>query len=272
MRWIPDTAAGMSEPGDGAERVPANAPSSILGISAECRRLDTNDSKEWLGSRLWHLGVVDMPNPVVAVVDSDPESCRSTAALLRSVRHEVFAYEHAEDLLGEHGQRPWDCILTELRLSDMPGLELLRRLAELGELAPVVFYTRFATVEIAVRALKQGAFDFLERETCHDNVLDAVYRAAHEARRRRVVAADRSHARSRIEKLTPREHEVMELVAAGFTTKEVAKRLGLSQGTVSIHRYRAMQKLGARSAANLGSILKIDDAALQSTRGVSRVP
>jgi RNA polymerase sigma factor (sigma-70 family) len=202
-------------------------------------------------------------------VDSDEVSCARTAALLRSVRHEAITYARAGDLLADEGRRPWNCVVTELRLADMPGLELHARLARHDPAAPVVFFTAFATVEMAVRALKGGAFDFLEKSACPDLLLDAVYRAACESRRHRERASSLSVVNTRLSTLTPRERKVIELVATGCTTKEIARKLELSQGTISIHRYKAMHKLGARSAAQVGPLLQDADPDAVKARVVS---
>jgi two-component system response regulator FixJ len=143
------------------------------------------------------------------------------------------------------------CVLTDVRMPEIDGLALQETLNEHGVQLPVIVMTGHADVPLAVRALKAGAIDFLEKPFEDAQLLDAVRRALEESRRLDQATAVRSDAAARLAKLTPREREVLDRVVKGFPNKVIAYELGASQRTIEVHRSRVLEKLQARSLPEL---------------------
>jgi len=142
-------------------------------------------------------------------------------------------------------------VLTDFRMPGMDGLELQRRLVEQGVRLPVIVMTGFADVPAAVRAMKAGAVDFIEKPFADDQLLSAVRRALAENRDALEAARAGDHARQLIASLTPRESEVLQLLAEGHSNKEMARVLGTSPRTIDVHRARVLQKLGVDTLPDL---------------------
>jgi FixJ family two-component response regulator len=143
------------------------------------------------------------------------------------------------------------CIVIDIRLPDMNGLDFQVRLTEMGVRLPVVMMTGYGDIPMSVRAMKRGAVDFLPKPFHDQDMLDAVTAAIERDRQRRTVDEDISQLEQRFASLSPREQQVMLLVTAGKMNKQVAGDLGISEITVKIHRGAAMRKMGARSLADL---------------------
>ena len=190
-----------------------------------------------------------MPEAVVHVVDDEAAIRESLALLLRSVGLHSRAYAGAQEFLGAWRPGGQECLVCDVRMPGMSGLELQEALRERNAPLPVVLITGHGDVSMAVRAMKAGASDFIEKPFNDQVLLDAVNRAL--ARARGGQDAGRAEAEARVGSLTPREREVMLLVAEGRPNKLVATRLGLSTRTVEVHRAKVMEKLQARSLAEL---------------------
>jgi two-component system response regulator FixJ len=204
-----------------------------------------------------------MPEATIHVVDDDQAVREGLSALLTAKGYAVRLYATAEALLdaGPHG-RP-GCLVVDVRMPGMSGLELQRELKRRGETMPLVVITGHGDVPVAVAALKAGAVDFLEKPFDDDALLAAIGEALAKPEARAAAAADdREAAFRRVAGLTPREREVMELVAAGLANKAIAHRLGIAVRTVEIHRAHVMEKTGARSLSELVRlVIKLEGSA-----------
>lgn len=189
--------------------------------------------------------------PTVFVVDDDPATRHSIAWLLESASLAVQTFPTGEAFLEAcDPQRP-GCLILDLRLPGISGAALQDALAERGVRLPVIMLTGYGEVSIAVRALQNGAIDFIEKPFAEGQLLSAIDRALNDDRERRLRERTRTAAAARVERLTPREREVMTMVAAGKANKVVAYELGISEKTVESHRARVMEKLGVGSLAEL---------------------
>ena len=200
-------------------------------------------------------------SPLVHIVDDDASMRGALEGLFDSVGLQTQTYATANDfLLADHSDRP-GCIVLDVRLPDMNGLEFQTRLIQIGVGIPVVMMTGFGDIPMSVHAMKHGAVDFLAKPFRDQDMLDAVLAAIERDQQRRVVDNDVSQLRERFETLSPREQEVMLLVTAGKMNKQVAGDLGISEITVKIHRGAAMHKMAARTYADLvrmADVLKLD--------------
>lgn len=184
---------------------------------------------------------------IVRVVDDDAAMCRSIAYLLESVGWTVAAYASAEAFIADGDRSAPGCLVLDVRMPTMSGLQLQQALASDGAALPIVFVTAHGDVAMAVEAMKSGASDFIEKPFKEQALLDAVARAV----RRSVEAAARRGDADRLAQLTGREREVARLIALGLSSKEIGRRLGISDKTVQVHRNHLMEKLGAHSAAEV---------------------
>jgi two-component system response regulator FixJ len=189
------------------------------------------------------------PEPLVHVVDDEAAIRESLAMLLRSVGLKSRTYAGAQEFLDGWRQEGPECLVCDVRMPGMSGLELQEALKARNAQLPVVLITGHGDVAMAVRAMKAGASDFIEKPFNDQVLLDAVNRAL--ARTRNGQGAGRAEIEARVDSLTPREREVMLLVAEGRPNKVVATRLGLSTRTVEVHRAKVMEKMQARSLAEL---------------------
>ncbi len=189
----------------------------------------------------------------IAVVDDEDAVRESLRRLLESAGHEVRAYDSAESLLEDEEVVDLACLLLDVSLPGLDGLELLERLV--GDPAagatPVIMISGRAEVPEAVAAMKAGASEFLVKPLVSDDVLTAVDRGLAEHRRRSVQSRQEQAARRRVESLTRRETEVLRLIVAGRLNKQMAVELGISQKTVEFHRARVMRKLDVTCMAEL---------------------
>jgi FixJ family two-component response regulator len=188
---------------------------------------------------------------IVHVVDDDASMRSALADLFDSVGLQTRTYATADAFLSvEVANRP-GCIVLDVRLPDMNGLEFQTRLIQTGIGIPVVMMTGFGDIPMSVHAMKRGAIDFLPKPFRDQDMLDAVMSAIERDRQRRVVEDDVLQLQQRFETLSPREQEVMLLVTTGKMNKQVAGDLGISEITVKIHRGAAMHKMEARTLADL---------------------
>ena len=189
--------------------------------------------------------------PLVHVVDDDACMRSALESLFDSVGLQSQTYATAEEFLSaKRTDRP-GCIVLDVRLPGVNGLEFQGRLGQIGVGTPVVMITGFGDIPMSVRAMKHGAVDFLPKPFRDQDMLDAVMAAIERDRQRRVSEHDVFLLKERFEKLSPREQEVMWHVTTGKMNKQVASDLGISEITVKIHRGAATHKMGARTYADL---------------------
>ena len=188
---------------------------------------------------------------VVHVVDDDAALRGALESLFESVGLATRAYGAASEFFNANVADKPGCIVIDIRLPDMSGLEFQARLTQLGFRLPVVMMTGYGDIPMTVRAMKRGAVDFLSKPFRDQDMLDAVMAAIERDRQRRTADEDALRMRQRFKTLTPREQQVMMLVTTGKMNKQVAGELGVSEITVKLHRGAAMRKMGARTLADL---------------------
>ena len=189
------------------------------------------------------------------IVDDDEAIRDALTWLFRTRQVASQPWESAEAFLAAW-QPDWrGCIVLDIRMREMSGLECFDALRERGNTLPVIFLTGHGDVPMAVGALKKGAFDFLEKPVDDNALVDLVIRALASDARRQASEASQATVATRIAQLTPREHEVMRLVLAGKFNKVIADELNISMRTVEVHRSRVFEKMGVRSAVELAQLL-----------------
>lgn len=187
----------------------------------------------------------------VYVVDDDAAVRDALDALLGSVGLPATTYASAEEFLKLADARMRGCLLLDVRMPDMGGMELQSKLQERGVLLPVIFITGHGDVPMAVRALKAGAADFIEKPFNEQQLLDRIQLSLDEDRKASQARLAREEARAGFSHLTAREMVVMELIAAGGHSKAIAAELDIKERTVDVHRFNIMHKVGARTLADL---------------------
>jgi FixJ family two-component response regulator len=190
-------------------------------------------------------------DPIVFVVDDDASVREAIRSLIMSVGLRVEAFETARDFLGSKLLDAPGCVVLDVRLPGLSGLDLQRELAAHAVKLPIIFITGHGDIPMSVRAMKAGAVEFLTKPFRDQDLLDAIQQALARDRDSRQQQSQIAELRARFEDLTAREKEVMGLVAAGLLNKQVAGELGISEVTVKIHRAQVMKKMGAGSLADL---------------------
>ena len=199
--------------------------------------------------------------PIVFVVDDDAAVRNSLRLLVKSVGLTATALASAQEFLASYDPLQPGCLVLDVRMPGMSGLELQQQLNLRGAVIPVIFITGHGDVPMAVEAMQQGAFDFLQKPFRDQDLMDRIQRALEKDRANRAELGGRSRIREQHETLTPREREVLALVASGKANKVMAAHLGLSQRTIEIHRARVMEKMGASSLAHLvRMVLDLEDS------------
>lgn len=203
--------------------------------------------------------------PVVFIVDDDEAVRGSLRLLLKSVGLAPNAMGSAREFLTKYDPTQPGCLVLDVRMPEMSGLELQEQLNLQGAVIPVIFITGHGDVPMAVEAMQAGAFDFLQKPFRDQDLIDRIQRALEKDRSNRTTLTERSAIRDRLESLTPREREVLTMVASGKANKVMASDLGVSQRTVEIHRARVMEKMGASSLAQLvRMVMDLDNGATKS--------
>ena len=188
---------------------------------------------------------------VVHVVDDDASLRGALQGLFDTIGLDTRTYATARDFFATTLVDAPGCVVVDIRLPDMNGLDFQTQLTHMGVRLPVVMMTAYGDIAMSVRAMKHGAVDFLAKPFNDQDMLDAVTAAIERDRQRRAVDGEISEMRERFATLSPREQQVMLLVTAGKMNKQVASDLGISEITVKIHRGAAMRKMGASSLADL---------------------
>ena len=189
--------------------------------------------------------------PTVFIVDDDDAVRNSLRLLLKSVGLTASALASAHEFLSTYDPQQPGCLILDVRMPGMSGLELQQQLNMRGAVIPVIFITGHGDIPMAVEAMQHGAFDFLQKPFRDQDLIDRIQRALAKDAKSRAALKEHARIRSRLESLTPREREVMQLMTRGKPNKVMAADLGVSQRTVEIHRARVMEKSGATSLAQL---------------------
>jgi two-component system, LuxR family, response regulator FixJ len=208
--------------------------------------------------------------PLVYVVDDDDAVRDSLGMLLNSVGLASEQYASAADFLDAYDPARHSCLVTDIRMPGLSGLELQQRLNDRHAEIPVIFITGHGDVPMAVNAMKAGAVDFIQKPFRDQDLIDRIHKALAQDRERRSEREELRLIRKRLEMLTPRETEVMERVVRGQANKVIALDLGVSQRTVELHRARVMRKLGMRSLADLVRVAGKVSHVAEGDAGVSR--
>ena len=197
---------------------------------------------------------MNKPSPeksTVYIVDDDQSIRHAMELLMRSVGLDYEIFHSADEFLDEHSNERAGCLVLDIRMPGMGGLELQQKLNESGSTLPIIFITGHGDVPMAVEAMQKGAVDFIQKPFRDQELLDRVREALQTDRERRNARAEKADIHARMQKLTNREREVLELVVTGKPNKVIAYELGVSQRTVEIHRARVMEKMQAKSLADL---------------------
>ena len=191
------------------------------------------------------------PRPTIFVVDDDSAVRDALKLLLRSVGQAVETYGSAQEFLDAYSEDRPGCLVLDIRMPGMSGLELQQKLNEKHSILPIIFITGHGDVPMAVEAMQAGAVDFIQKPFRDQDLIDRINQALEKDSSNRAALGERNDIRRRLETLTPREREVLDLVVHGKANKVIAGDLKLSQRTVEIHRARVMEKMQASSLAHL---------------------
>jgi two-component system, LuxR family, response regulator FixJ len=205
------------------------------------------------------------PEPTVYIVDDDKAVRESLAFLVSSVNLPVEAFASADEFLDALGDAPAGCALIDVRMPGTSGLQLQEALRDRAANLVVIIVTAHADVPMAIRAMKAGAMDFIEKPFNDQHVLEMISKAMEKSARARRKMAKSDEIRRRYDSLTAREREVFQGLIAGLPNKTIAADLGLSQKTVEIHRAKVMRKMQAKSFAELVAMATSLDAAKESS-------
>jgi RNA polymerase sigma factor (sigma-70 family) len=203
------------------------------------------------------------PASIVFVVDDDPSIRRAIKRLIESVGLYVELFGSAAEFTNSSHPDVVSCLILDIRLPGISGLDLQRKLGEAKTLIPIIFISAHGDVPMTVRAMKAGAIEFLTKPFRDQDLLDAVQVALERDRTRRQREGENATLRERFESLSPREREVVAMVVSGMLNKQIAAEIGTTENTVKVHRSRAMEKMQAQSLADLVKMverLKTEDA------------
>ena len=207
----------------------------------------------------------EQSDAIVAIVDDDPSAREGLESLIRSAGWRVEAFVSAQEFLGRLGAEAPSCLILDLQLPGLSGLELQKRLADIGLEIPIVFLTGHGNIPASVQAMKTGAVEFLTKPFDEPDLLRAIREAIERDRRVRQQHAETRELRQRYESLTARERQVMREVVAGLLNKQIAAALKITEFTVKIHRGHVMRKMHADSLADL--VRMAESLAIRRPRG-----
>lgn len=190
----------------------------------------------------------------IHIVDDDASFRKSTARLLTTSGYQVALYESASQFLETANWDAPGCVLLDVRMPDVTGLQLQESLKEMGKVLPIIFLTGHGDIPMSVHAMRAGAEDFLTKPIAMPVLLEAVERALARDRKLRAQNEHFQALRARYDTLTPKENEVLVLIVRGKLNKQVAHEVGTTERTVKWHRHKIMEKLGVRSLAELVSL------------------
>jgi len=190
-------------------------------------------------------------NTTIYVVDDDDGMRRALGLLLNTVGYKTALFGTPKEFLDKFSADAAGCLVLDIRMPGMSGLEVQQQLNRMGSMLPVIFITGHGDVPMAVQAMKEGAFEFVQKPFRDQDLLDRINHAIKQDQENRSTLALKADVAQRLASLTPRERQVMDLVVDGAANKVIAIDLGLSERTVEIHRAKVMDKMGARSVAHL---------------------
>ena len=196
------------------------------------------------------------PTAMVFVIDDDSSMRKSLQRLLDAARYKTELFKSASEYLTRSPHPGPSCVIVDVRMPDLNGIDLQKVLIENGREEQLVFITGHGDVPMCAQAMKAGAVDFLPKPFKPKQLLESVERALNRSAEELLRASEKNHARSLLHQLTPREYQVMELVATGMLNKQVGGELGMAEKTVKTHRAHVMQKLGITSVAELMVVLQ----------------
>jgi FixJ family two-component response regulator len=190
-------------------------------------------------------------NPTVFVVDDDPSMRKSLDRLIRSARLAVETFATAHEFLERHSHKGPSCLVLDVKMPGLDGLELQEKLLSQEYAMPIIFITGHGDIPMTVKAIKKGAIDFLSKPFDDKDLLDAVYEALQTDSKAWTVREELEGISRRLESLTPREYEILTYVITGMLNKQIAYTLKISEKTVKVHRGRIMEKMDVDSVAEL---------------------
>lgn len=196
-----------------------------------------------------------MPSsPTVFLIDDDPSVRRALARLIKSAGYQVQTFVSAREFLDRTPETQPACLVLDVRLPGLSGIDLQHELQRSNLILPIIFITGHGDIPMTVKAMKAGAVDFLSKPVRDTDLLRAIEQALARAVRDRAQLDETKDIQSRVEKLTPREREVMGLVVKGWLNKQIAFELGIVEKTIKVHRARVMQKMEVDSVAELARL------------------
>ncbi len=203
------------------------------------------------------------PSSEVFIIDDDPGICTVLDRLLTSVNISHRIYSNAEDFLDDYRQEK-GCLILDIRLQGMSGMILQEQLKQRQISLPIIFLTGHGNIEMAVKAMKSGAHDFLTKPFSNQELLDKIHCAITACHDRQVIEQEARSVNTKIKQLTTREAELLALIVDGKQTKEIARDLDISINTAQIHRANLMKKMGAK---NLGALINMVLKAQNASQG-----
>jgi FixJ family two-component response regulator len=192
-----------------------------------------------------------VPEPVVAIVDDDPSAREGLQSLIESAGWRTETFASAQEFLARPGAEAPSCLVLDLQMPGLSGLDLQKRMAEVGLEVPIVFLTGHGNIPASVKAMKAGAVEFLTKPFDEEKLVQAIEEAIERDQRSRQQHAEMRELRDRYESLTAREQQVMQQVVSGLLNKQIAAELNITEFTVKIHRGHVMRKMRADSLADL---------------------
>jgi len=207
--------------------------------------------------------------PLIAIVDDDPSVREGLSSLIRSAGLKVESFASAQEFLARPAAEAPSCLVLDLQLPGLSGLDLQKRIAEVGMEIPIVFLTGHGNIPASVQAMKAGAVEFLTKPFDDEELLRAIQEAIDRDRRTRQRQEDIRQLRDRYESLTAREQEVMQQVVSGLLNKQIAAELNITEFTVKIHRGRVMRKMHADSLADL--VRMGENLGIRSSKQAARI-
>ena len=205
------------------------------------------------------------PEPVIAIVDDDPSVRRGLQRLIRSAGWNTETFASAQEFLDRPRAGLPSCLILDLQMPGMSGLDLQKRITDVELEVPIVFLTGHGDIPASVRAMKAGAVEFLTKPVDEQELLHAIQQAVERDRRTRLKRAEMSGLRERYKSLTAREQEVMQRVISGMLNKQIAAELNVTEDTVKFHRGHMMRKMRADSLADL--VRMAGDLRIRSDKG-----